>query len=59
MSITIVVAERSTAYCKVCNQAIMGGDIKVSIYSAHHAVSWCKFCGAREFKILMERCLHE
>lgn len=59
MSIGIIIAQRNTALCKKCGERIMKGDVKLSIYSAHHAVSWCKKCGAEVLRILADRCENE
>jgi len=59
MSITIKIAKRSTANCKNCGERIMADDVKLSIYSAHHAVSWCRSCGAEVLRILADRCENE
>lgn len=59
MSLGIRIAERGTAICKNCGERILKGDVKLSIYSAHHSVSWCKFCGAEVLRILADRCENE
>lgn len=50
MSLKIVIAERSSAYCKICGERIMAGNVKLSIYSAHHSVSWCRHCAPQALR---------
>jgi len=53
MSLRIVEAERSSAWCKRCGERIMAGNKKLKIYSAHHGVSWCADCAIQELANLV------